>query len=168
MIAFVLDVESIGLHGQHYAVGWVVIDLKTGRELACGVLACDPEKAFGCESDREWVKANVPPIEVNCLDPKHVCNSFWPFWREWEAKGAVMFADCQWPVEARFLIACVKRDSVNRKWEGPYPLHEIASFMQARGLDPKADYPRNGNELPKHHPLADARQSARLLANCYA
>jgi hypothetical protein len=46
---------------------------------------------------------------------------------------------------------------------GPYPLHEIASFMTAAGMDPMATYARLPDELPKHHPLADARQSARLL-----
>jgi hypothetical protein len=35
--------------------------------------------------------------------------------------------------------------------------------MMAAGQDPMKNHERRGDELPKHNPLADARQSARLL-----
>lgn len=41
----VFDVESIGLHGEGFAVGYVV--LQDCREVECGMFACDPSKAAG-------------------------------------------------------------------------------------------------------------------------
>lgn len=74
-----------------------------------------------------------------------------------------MFAECQWPVEARFLLECVDDNPAAHNWEGPYPFHEIATLMLAAGMDPMAKYQRGGNELPEHEPLADTRLSVRLL-----
>jgi hypothetical protein len=47
--------------------------------------------------------------------------------------------------------------------DGPYPLVDVASVRLAAGLDPLGAYDRTAGELPVHNPLADARQSARLL-----
>ena len=165
--SFVFDVESIGLHGEGYAVGFVVID-KDGTELDSGVLACPPEKASGDDPDRKWVAENIPPIASNHLNPNNVRVYFWEKWMEWKAKGALMFAECAWPVEARFLIQCIEWDVNERRWHGPYPLHDVASVMLAAGMDPMANYDREPNELPKHDPLADARQSARLLREAFS
>jgi hypothetical protein len=52
---FVLDVESIGLHGEGYAAAYAVFDLQ-GRELEAHTFACDPSNAVGDASDRAWVK----------------------------------------------------------------------------------------------------------------
>lgn len=164
---FVFDVESIGLYGEGYAVGFVVID-KLGEEIWNGRFACDPSLASGDSDDRKWCSDNIPAIKINCESPEIVRLKFWKEWMCWKEKGAVMACDCGWPVEARFLIACVDADVEGRKWNGPYPMHEIASIMVANGIDPMADHPRNQNELPKHDPLADARQSARLLIEAQA
>jgi hypothetical protein len=75
----------------------------------------------------------------------------------------MLAADCAWPVEARFLAACVDDQPEQRAWEGPYPLIDIASVRLAAGLDPLATVERLPSEMPAHDPLADARQSARLL-----
>jgi hypothetical protein len=91
-----------------------------------------------------------------------VRNGFWRTWLEWKSRGAVLVADCAWPVEARFLAACVDDNLDARTWDGPYPLHELASFMVAAGMDPMTTYDRLPDE-PQHDPLGDARQSARLL-----
>ena len=75
-----------------------------------------------------------------------------------------MVADCAWPVEAKFLLQCVADDPLGREWGGPYPLHELATLLLAKGYDPVGDYGRKSElELPKHDPLADAMQSARVL-----
>lgn len=75
-----------------------------------------------------------------------------------------MAVECGWPVEARFLNACIDDDRGARNWSGPYPMHEIASIMLSAGMDPMTTYDRLPCELPAHEPLADARLSARLLA----
>lgn len=165
---FVFDVESVGLHGEGYAVGICVVS-PGGEILAEDRYACDPESARGMESDREWIAANVPEVPVSHRTPREVREAFWMLWMEWkETKGATMAADCLWPVEARFVCACVDDRPERRAFLGPYPFLEISSVLTAAGIDPLANYPRLESEEPKHDPLADARQSARLLTEALA
>ncbi len=158
---FVFDVESIGLHGEGFAVGYQVVDAK-GVQFARRRYACPPEAAAGGADGRIWVAQNCPPIEPSFQTPREVRDAFWHDWLIWKQHGAVLVADCQWPVEARFLIACIDDAPDERGWSGPYPMHELASFMVAAGLDPMATYDRDETEV-QHDPLGDARQSARLL-----
>lgn len=168
----VFDVESVGLHGEGYAVGYVVVGA-SGVELESGRFACMPSRCGGTASGREWIGKNVPPIRLTHDEPYQVRDAFWGVWQEWKGKGAILAADCPWPVEARFLAACVDdtrpvlRGVVmaesTREWDGPYPLIDVASVRLAAGLDPLGSEHRLPAEMPAHDPLADARQSARLL-----
>lgn len=163
---FVFDVESIGLHGEGFAVaGGVYFADGTVDKESEFVFSCHPDDARGDESDRKWVRENVPYIACGVNDAMGVRTNFWDRWMIYKAKypNLVMAAECAWPVEANFLSACIADDPANRSWEGPYPLHEIASFLAAAGMDPMATYDRLQSEMPKHHPLGDARQSSRLL-----
>ena len=153
---------SIGLHGEAFAVGWVVVDA-AGGELSSGRAECWRDNAKGRLPDRAWVDQHIPVGNINCSTPAEVRAAFWSAWKTERAKGAVMVADCCWPVEARFLIACVDVDPEERRWLGPYPLHDVATARLSAGLDPLGTEERLPNELPKHCPLADARQSARLF-----
>jgi len=163
----VIDVESIGLHGQAYTVGGCVLDAQTGKimESLSFRYACNPDYVDGREEDRQWVMSNIPRIMETHPTPRADLNDFWWKWQSLQKviPGIAMAAECGWPVEANFLEACIKQNEKERCFQGPYPLHEIASFMVAAGMDPMATYERDGNELPKHDPLADANQSARLL-----
>jgi len=156
------DVESVGLHGQGFAVGWVV--LQDGQEVSSGYAACPIDAADGAQSDREWVEANVCP---HLPEPTHdnvlaVRDAFWAVWLAERERGAVMLTDCGWPVEARFLSACIDDDPEERRWQGPYPLLDVASLLLAAGMDPLGKYDRLDTEQPAHHPTCDARQSARV------
>lgn len=157
----VFDVESIGLHGEGFAYGYVVISAD-GRQFDAGRRATDPVYARGPASGHRWVKENVPEMECEAANTYTLRAHFWERWQHWKAEGALLVADCAWPVEARFLAACVDDQSSVREWQGPYPLHELASFMVAAGMDPMATYERLPDE-PQHDPLGDAKQSARLL-----
>ena len=162
----VFDVESVGLHGEGFAVGWVVVD-RRGSELSCGLAACNPADADGDDEGRPWVEEHGPADIFPPADeygPMWVREQFWDAWRAWSSRGdVVLVADCAWPVEARFLARCVDDSREARFWEGPYPLHDLASIRLAAGLDPLGTCERLPDELPAHDPLADARQSARLL-----
>lgn len=158
----VFDVESVGLHGEGFAVAWVVVNRK-GERLGEGCLSCDPALCKGSDANRAWVAANVPKLIETSPTPQHLRNTFWRIWRHWADQGAVLAADCAWPVEAGFLSACVRMNPHEREWQGPYPLHDIASIALALGHDPLATTERLADELPTHHPLMDARQSARQL-----
>lgn len=163
---FVIDVESVGLHGEGFAVAGGVY-LPNGAVQWEFRLACPIDECAGDDDDRKWVKNNIPAIEETHRSPKSMRDEFWRQWMKAKAGGAVMAAECLWPVEAGFVKACIADDRA-RKWDGPYPLHEIASYLAAAGLDPMAKYPRNPSEMPMHDPLADARQSARLLSEAIA
>lgn len=157
----VFDVESVGLHGQAFAFGYVVIHNE--KEVDHGRFSCPTSTVEGTDEDLEWVLKNTPKLIPNCRNPAELTIIFWNLWKRWKADGALLAADCAWPVEARFLMECVDLDKEGRKWEGPYPMLEISSFLMAANMDPMVEYVRLDDELPKHCPLADARQSARLL-----
>lgn len=161
---FVFDVESVGLHGEGFAVaGGVYIDGAAQSEFR---FCCPLDTAKGEPDDRAWVIQNVPLMDVTHRSPQGLRLAFWAEWEKAKCQydGIVMAGECIWPVEASFVTACIADDPVTRRWAGPYPLHEIASLMLAAGMDTMATYDRMDSELPKHDPLADARQSARLLA----
>lgn len=160
---FVFDVESIGLHGEGFAVAGGIYDAN-GNPLHEFAYHCHPSVAKGEWKDREWVTENVT-ISIASVKqelPRQVRQAFWNEWMKAKEQKATMFVECGWPVEAAFLIQCIK-DDPSRNWEGPYPMHEIASVMLAAGMNPMATYDRLPNELPVHEPIADSRQSARLL-----
>ncbi len=160
---FVFDVESVGLHGEGFAVaGGIYIDGAAQSEFR---FCCPVEEAQGSDTDREWVKENVPVMEITHRTPKQVREAFWTEWARAKLRypGITMAGECIWPVEAAFVANCVYQNREARNWEGPYPFHEIASIMLAAGMNPMATYERRESEKPAHEPLADARLSARLL-----
>lgn len=165
----VLDVESIGLHGEGYAWACVVIN-GGGERVSSFHRFVDPHAARGSLSGRQWVSEHADPEKSGwsptseLSSPYALRDSFWAFWKAWERNGAVLAADCPWPVETNFLSECVADRPDDRSLGGPYPLIDIASVLLAAWMDPKAEYDRLPDELPRHDPLADARQSARLLA----
>lgn len=164
---FCFDIESIGLHGEAFAVGWVVVD-PDGSAQEERILAVDKKEAVGDEMDRAWVDKHVPAIDVNCKSYDAFREIFWASWLHWKEKEAVMVADCAWPVEANFLRQCILYDTNERRFQGPYPLHDLASIRLALGDDPTGDYDRITGELPQHNPLCDARQTARHLIGLLA
>ena len=160
----VFDVESVGVYGEAFAVGWVAID-QDGMEVESGIFCCPSNLAKGRDSDREWIEKHVVPTlpPTNCESPFDVRCAFWARLHSWRLQRAEFWADCGYPVEAKFLIDCVLDDQANRVWTAPYPLNEIASVLKLTGKDPLGTYPRLDRELPVHNPICDARQSARLL-----
>lgn len=158
----VFDVESVGLHGEGFAVGGVVLD-KQFAQVEEFAFWCPSSAAQGVGSDRAWVEQNVKiEGQPTAQNPAQVRAQFWAKWTEWRAKGAWLAADVSWPVEATFLQACLA-DSWSRSGVTIYPLIDVASVRLGKKLDPLATLPREENELPVHNPLCDARQSARLL-----
>lgn len=161
---FLFDVESIGLHGEGFAVaGGVYVNGVANTEFR---FSCQPERAQGEDTDRAWVRENVPAMEITHQSLTGMRDAFWTEWKtakKWHP-GIVMAGECIFPVEAGFVANCIYDDMPGRKWEGPYPLHEVSSILLAAGMDPLKTYDRLESELPAHEPLADTRLTARLLA----
>jgi hypothetical protein len=175
----VFDVESVGLHGEGFAVGAVEID-EGGGVVAEHRFSCPATRAltgYPSEDKRHlaWIREHVPGERAGDASNYHNCRSscevrdrFWAVWQEFCATGGgYLAADVPWPVEARFLSECVDDDLVRRNWKGPYPLIDIASVRLAAGLDPLGTCERLPDEQPEHDPLCDARQSARLLLEAF-
>jgi hypothetical protein len=158
----VFDIESVGLHGEGFAVGWVVVD-EHGATLEDVYWGCAAELAEGTQDGRDWIDVNVVPYlpQPNCASPAEVRRRFCEAWQRWRLQGAVLVANAGWPVEARFLARCVD-DGLLDPWHGPYPLHEVATARLAAAMSAVRDCVRLPSELPAHHPTADARQAARL------
>lgn len=170
MKKMVIDVESVGLHGEGFAVAWVVLD-EQGKEIAADLLYAPAYAARGTVEDREWIEANVLPTlpEANCDSTWHVRQQFWDAWMALKTSGPVeMWAECGWPVEANFLSACIADNPTRRTWEGPYPLQDVASVLRVAGFNPLDTFPRHASHEPAHNPLQDARHSARLLLDAQA
>lgn len=159
---FVFDVESIGLHGEGFAVGFVVVD-GLGNRQDYDLFSCDPKMARGSMDGHEWVKNNCPVLPLRYEATWQMRAAFWHKWQEWKQRGSMLVADCCWPVETRFLSDCVRDNPMEREWQGPYPLYDLAWLCLACGKDPTAKRERLDDELPEHNPLNDARQSARIL-----
>lgn len=177
----VFDVESVGLAGEGFAVGWVVLD--GAAEISQGLFACPAKAAHGSKPGRAWIEANLPhrilnpsrDDEIFRETPRHVRQAFWEGWQAAGGREIELWADCGWPVEARFLNNAVE-DSAHtseelgyaltyaREMAGPYPLQEIATLFRAcRSLSVK-DFP----PTEPHNPLEDARASAKTLVACLA
>jgi hypothetical protein len=168
MLYMVFDVESVGLQGEGFAVGWAVVDA-AGHEIGADLLWTDPLSAHGSAEGQAWVALHCGPFDrPPSPSTMRVRSGFWRAWLYWKERGAVLVADCAWPVEARFLAACVDDVPADREWQGPYPLHEVATARLLAGFDPLATVDRLPSELPAHNPLADARQSARLWLEALA
>jgi hypothetical protein len=159
----VIDVESVGLHGQAFAVGGGLYT-GNGTRVREFLYSCPPERAAGDPLGREWIGKNVPPMEPTHDTTDDIAQQFWMEWRRARTEDdAQLVADCLWPVEARFVLRAVMASQEDRCFQGPYPFYDVATFMAAAGLDPLGTYDRLPEELPAHNPLNDSRQSARLL-----
>lgn len=159
---FVFDVESIGLYGEGFAVGYVVVD-RLGVVLEENIFSCPTISAVGKEDDRQWVEVNIPKLPITHHTTKEVRKAFWDVLQKWKEQEAIIVADCCYPVETNFLSACVRDNVIDKRWKAPYPLHELATLLMVKGLDPLATSVRFENELPAHNPLNDSRLSARQL-----
>lgn len=98
-------------------------------------------------------------IKITHEHRKDMLNEFWQEWVKQSSEGAALVADCCWPVETNFLSDCVRRHLSERKWQGPYPLIDLASLVFAHNLN----WIATGFDLHEHHPLRDARISAATL-----
>ena len=176
----VFDVESVGLYGDGFAVGWVMIDLN-GKEHESGLFVSDwrKAKAFNQKGAIEWVEANLPPMEITHQNRESLCFDFFNVLQRWLLNGrershpkvCSIWADWGYPVETNFLRRCraaaywmIEDDP---SWLMPAPLHEIATICLAADINPD-DFPRLPDELPQHNPMNDARHSARLLVKALA
>lgn len=174
----VFDVETVGLYGEPFALGVVIVNTATWATEVEALVGCPFQRAGGVPEDRAWVEENVLPAlqaQMGTLRPRevetpdHLRNVLADLWEHWSARGAWLAADHPFPVETEFLSGMWVERKISAKADvpSPYPLFDYANFRAGRGLDPIETLPREESELPAHNPLADARQTARLIAELF-
>lgn len=160
---FVFDVESIGLYGEAFAVAGGIYTTSGAIPETEFCFSIDRKKAYGSPDDEAWVNTYIPDIDITHNSFEEMAHAFWEECMKARKLEILIAAECLYPVEAKFLHRVINLDLIQRAWRGPYPFVEISTYLSAAGMDPMKDYPRLPSEEPKHHPLGDARQSARLL-----
>ncbi|MEI6475893.1 MAG: hypothetical protein WCO75_10910, partial [Planctomycetota bacterium] len=159
MKVMMIDVESLGLHGDAFAVAWLVVETDSGEELDAGFYAVDPTVCAGEDGNRKWCNDNIPKMVPTHRTRAAMRDAFWPIWLKWQQEGAVLAADVPWPVEARFLADCIDDDN-RRCWQGPYPILDVTSVKVGAGktvAQAQETGERLDSEQPAHHPLIDPK-----------
>lgn len=153
---FVFDCESTSLHGSTFAVGAIVSDQK-GNEIDRFELM----SLEGKDNAGDWVQENVIPglsDMPTCATDLELRNSFFEFYMK-HKESCDIYSDVNYPVETNFLAAVVVDDLAKREWSMPYPLHDIAMFVNI-DIDRCAKYERETeNKLRKHNPTDDSISS---------
>ncbi len=157
---FVFDTETAGLLGKTFAVGYVVVG-SDGKEISSGWKSSGLESVYAGTNDTNWLKKNIPEevLSPKIEDENYLTRDEMKKWfiDVFQESEAILVADCLYPCEAGWLRECELT---------PCPIHEVATALLMAGKDPIGTYPRLKNEQPKHHPLFDARQSARIFIEC--
>jgi len=156
----VFDVENTSLIGNAFAFGAVVVDVKTS-ELIESIELLSTESLNKCS---DWVKENVIPALKDmpvCKTDFELRTTFWNFYTKWKNKAEI-WADAGFPVETKFLTDIAKDDIKNREFEMPYPLRDIANFIDVNTDRIKLSGLKN---LKRHNPKDDSLASAICLIN---
>lgn len=165
---FIFDIESLGLYGPGFAFAAGIFDT-AGNEAQAAIahVSITPKMAQGVsKEDLDWVKRNVKlsPQSRKCPTLRELRSYLWACWEDAKREHPGLMMAMAFEAHGQcgnFLRLCAKNAPSKRKHDEPLT---IASIMFAAGMDPMAEYGRLDNEKPAHNPLADIRQSARLLA----
>ena len=157
---FSADAETNGLYGDVWAIGAVTLtQAPDQRETEAAVVfsgQLDPDVVTD-----PWTWANVVPhVDLPRYDTReHLLDAFWDTWLAHSAASrSVAVADCGYPVETGLYRACVELAPEVRWNQGPFPLHELSTWLLAAGLDPELDRREyvGRTDLVCHNPVADA------------
>lgn len=108
-VIFSVDAETVGLYGEHFAIGWSLRSVATGEELDHGYEACPFYNANGDDDDREWISNNVLdklPSQTTINNPTELYEKFWDIWMKVKAEYNKIYcvADYGYSVETRLLL----------------------------------------------------------------
>jgi hypothetical protein len=123
----VFDVESTSLHGKGFAVGAVIIEKKSGKELDSFIM-----KSIQSENDaNEWVKEKVLPNLVKFPAVKkdfELRYAFWCFLKDYQDVCDI-WVDVGYPVETNFLEEIYNDEWSEREFSMPYPLFDVSTIV---------------------------------------
>lgn len=167
---FILDAEVDGLYGDIFSIGALVADRETFKI----------EDSFNVTSRPAMQAVKEPFVLENVIPPilkdstmqvieggsDILLEQFWAFYLK-HKKDCLIIADFGTPVEAKVFYECIKARP-ERTFEGPYPLHELATILLVNNMDP--DITRSTFfEDPSliHSPYWDAMGTLNILKKIY-
>jgi hypothetical protein len=93
----VFDVETVGLYGEPFALGVVIVNTATWATEVEVLVGCPFQRAGGVPEDRAWVEENILPAlqaQMGTVRPRevetpdHLRNVLADLWEHWSARGA--------------------------------------------------------------------------------
>lgn len=165
---FIFSVTSVGQYGQPFAVGGGLYQINDGKRNAIDEFnfAIDPHQVGGAQTDIDWVRENVPPLEYTHTSLPSMADAFMEKMEAAIKTGAKIATDLVHPRESHFLFnAVTQHATAEGEIHAPAPtepVYDIHSIRYGAGVETFPN--RKSDEQPAHDPLMDARYAARLLA----
>ena len=177
------DAETFGLFGDPFAYGYVLFD-ETGLVFeqalcACGITTTkedyflnfpneiSDDKLKTLKADCDWLINNIPDFSKDPLleiaeNPQDLRSQFLKAVERIKKQypETQLVTDCMFPVESNFLTLALKQQGKDSIEFSPM-VYDIGLIQLLGGKE----FPFLPEELPKHNPLNDAKQSARILLN---
>lgn len=164
---FFIDAESDGLYGRFLSVAALVTD-ENGVELDSfyGAVKITEE-----EIASDWVRENVYPYLKNASvifeSEKEMLEELWKFWLK-HRENADCVSYVPYPVESRLFISCVTENTEERQFLAPFPLYDLATFLELRSCNYDSDMQAlSGLDLVSHDAMNDVRMAAAVWRKLY-
>jgi hypothetical protein len=167
-----VDAEVDGLHGRAFAIAFTV--RKGGKEVHSWSGRC-PDRFVTDGWVREKILPTIADMPVDHADPDELEDEFFTAWLN--AVGSftkdgvkpLTIAHCGYPVESGLFSRCIAMQPEERAWSGPFPLHDVATLLLAKGRNPLSvdAYLKEQGIAPEfngatHHPMYDAVVAAQV------
>ena len=155
-----LDVETDGLYGGFLSAPLIATDMQ-GNEIERAYYGIEKSKLNITEP---WVIEHVLPYMGEyeaCENEEELLHKAWTFWMKYQ-ETAYAVAYVGYPVECRFLEACVRMNVSEHAFQAPFPLLDLSSILLAKGYDPLLNLEELVTEDVagnKHNPLYDVEMA---------
>ena len=174
-----IDAETNGLYGQIFAIGGIYKDTISGEEIRYS------KRVSIVEDVNPWVAENVLPHvqDIEQLDKtvdddvygveKTLLKDFRDFYLECKKKTGnnfdlLVIGHMVCPVEANLFIK-MKNYELIGDFEGPFPLHDVASMLLMAGENTTSvdiyveKHKLENTEGSIHNPLFDCEQALKVF-----
>lgn len=162
-----IDAETWGPLGNIFWIGAIVYDQEF-QEIQTFNKCINPEECLTDDVSQKsivWVRRNVLNQLVCSYERSYddLLELFGKFLDGLcETYEVHLLADCSVCIESRLLRDLAQKCGDSKFWF----IHDVATALFYCGLHPTGTYSRKENESPSHHPIHDARQTARLFHMC--
>lgn len=143
VLLFAVDAETNGLYGAPFAVAAVVVSAPAQSDAEVAppptVVARFAARCPITGPVDPWVADHVVPALTDLAQTHDaldgMLDAFWAFWMQ-NRDAATCVTHVGYPVEAGLFRRCVEQDPGTRLFQGPFPLHDVATLLLGAGHDP--------------------------------